>query len=250
LIWVLIVIGNSFIAYAPSIDDVIVFPQGEHALDEGFEGDVACPNGCTITYRSNRAELGPGGSVRVDADGSMHAANAPHTTSSGGTEAEDVSQADIEPEHEHYEEAGRITRQDIELDEARNTDLGAPNGDMQAERAKRAKIGEVVAFDAEGVSRRSGVLKIAKASRIEVRDGILTHVVEFQGSGIRFHVGAAQDVLNGCVLLKDVWDSDFTVSDREGSIHLTEIVGRLTLAVIGDRQCHLQMQTSSGSLPV
>ena len=217
LIWLLLVLVNCFVVYAPSIEDEITYPNSQVDLPSDFRGTARFPDGGRVTHQGRTYALQAGGAVTVNEDGSTELEGASEVTTETGTRARNVPRATVRPEQEHYEEAERIERpaEELVLEEVRNADVAAPGGDMQAERAARAKIGEVVAFDAEGVSKRNGILRIAKASRIEIRDGILTHVVQFQGSGIQFHVGAARDVLNGCVLLKDVWDSDFTVTDRE-----------------------------------
>ncbi len=106
--------------------------------------------------------------------------------------------------------AALISGEDFEATTVAGFELA--DGNLRIGSAENSVIGDVTVYRAEGISRQNGIIKIAKASRIEIGEGVLSEIENFEGTGSSFHVGSAKDIMNGCLLLSGVWDSNLHVT--------------------------------------
>lgn len=92
---------------------------------------------------------------------------------------------------------------------------------------KFIRVGDVRVNDGAGIAYRNGILSVDKASKIEIKDGLLTNVENFQGSFIEFSVGSAEDVINGCVTARNVKNSKFGITDTSIEINPEQVKGKI-----------------------
>ena len=89
-----------------------------------------------------------------------------------------------------------------------------PQGNYEARAIEKVEQGDFLIFNGQNIRYFDGIFSIEKADRIEIKDGILTQVVQFRGTQVQFHVGSTKDVLIGCLAMRQVRDSDFTINDQ------------------------------------
>ena len=75
-------------------------------------------------------------------------------------------------------------------------------------------VGDTVFHGVTGFSFVDGVISVKESKRIDISKGALANVLNFVGDKSKFHVGSAEDVVSDCLTLRDVKNSDFTVSQN------------------------------------
>jgi len=80
LIWLLLVLVNCFVVYAPSIEDEITYPNSQVDLPSDFRGTARFPDGGRVTHQGRTYALQAGGAVTVNEDGSTELEGASEVT--------------------------------------------------------------------------------------------------------------------------------------------------------------------------
>lgn len=183
-------------------DDVAAGPREDGGAHIDSASSLEMSAGRTFTEVRN---------ADVSTDGNMDRAEEAAVDGNRFSDAENLEPVGSEPGNVRADRAASISGRDFEAEQAEEIEI-AGNGDLHFGTVKKAVIGDIVAYNAIGISRRNGILSIGRADRIEITDGLLGSVEKFSGSGVSFHVDRARDVVIDCVSLSGVEHSDLDVS--------------------------------------
>jgi len=124
-----------------------------------------------------------------------------------------------------------------------------PQGNYEARAIEKVEQGDFLIFNGQNIRYFDGIFSIEKADRIEIKDGILTQVVQFRGTQVQFHVGSTKDVLIGCLAMRQVRDSDFTINDQSIIIEPAKGV-EFDIADCGFAQNHFKAYTQNSKIVI
>ncbi len=206
-------------------------PSATSELKNGDKATCANDGGCSYAHFGTRVHVKKGETVEV-VGGKVRVAQAEKVETANseleGARRAEAGGADVRADRatrsEHKGEEKQTTGQ--EVIDYRQTGNRVEIGAADYVQHGDVKASNVRGFRAEG----DGRITIVEAERIELPDGLLTEVKSYVGSEISFHVGSARDVVLGCITMRQVRDSDFTVSgnsieiepDRDVSFHIAD----------------------------
>src|SRR3989338_8327679 len=99
-----------------------------------------------------------------------------------------------------------------------------PNGFYIPNSIYQFSLGEVSVSGGSGIRYENNVLTIEQANTIKIKDGLLSNVSNFSGNSIEFSEHDVKNVVNECVVLGNIRDSSFIVTDDSIQINSKENV--------------------------
>jgi len=126
----------------------------------------------------------------------------------------DASKLDPEARDEALKILGRTTEEIETETDAIESHITTYDDGFMIDYINYIRIGDVKVYKVSGFSYRNNMIEVNKAEAIEIKDGLLANVINFTGNSVEFSVGEVKKVVNKCVTISNVTNSDFKIGDR------------------------------------
>lgn len=182
-------------------------------VPQDFSGTLTMKEGGTLNIGGEKFQFKKEGSAIVKNGKVLDLKDAERIETSSGTQATDITSANLNQEREHFDSAGTIQRGTSTFSDIENANF-YPNGDYDMQSAASVEQEGVKIINGKGIKFRNGELTAEYADSF-IRDGSVTTSIEKLNSKVDFFsVDSADSFLSDCIRVDSIKDSEFKVSNK------------------------------------